>query len=407
MNAYFIHRDPILDRSKAVVGYELFFRTDGDAEQGAKWPAVPMDGTAIQVIATDVGFERLTGGKQAFLDIDTQIMETDLINVIPKKAVIQLTEKDVLDKSVLVGSTMLKKQDYGIALKSSQSGSTPPFNDVADFVKVDVSCLQSEDLPSVIAPFGKLPVTMVAVNVHDKQVFDKCQQLGFKLFQGSLFSRSDALPPESISSNQTLLMQLSRHLRENKDVSIIENAFKNSPKLTFGLLNLMNSAFFGVSNKVSSIRHAITLLGYENLQKWVVLLLFTVDNRDASSNPLIEKAVVRGRMMEFLAQEAGKRSSAESAFITGMLSFISILFNVSSEEVLKKLNLTQEIEQALMARAGFLGGLLSIAEKVDSQDYEGLSPNLESLNLTLEQVLSAETAAVMEGPPVFNGNQVT
>jgi len=103
------------------------------------------------------------------------------------------------------------------------------------------------------------------------------------------------------------------------------------------LLQLINSAFFGVAQKVTSIRHAITLLGYENLQKWLTLLLFTIDRRDDQSNPLIEKAVVRGLVMEVLAKKAGERSVSDSAFITGTLSMINLLFNINSDEVAKKM----------------------------------------------------------------------
>ena len=102
---------------------------------------------------------------------------------------------------------------------------------------------------------------------------------------------------QSISSSQQVLLRLYNDLRADQDVGVLERTFKDNPKLAYGLLQLMNSAFFRVGPKVASIGHAITLLGYDNLEKWVVLLLFAVD-KDAQSQPLVEKALTRSRLME-------------------------------------------------------------------------------------------------------------
>ena len=212
-------------------------------------------------------------------------------------------------------------------------------------------------------------------------------------------SSGDGSP--SISSSQEVLLKLFNDLRANKDVAVIERTFKDSPKLAYGLLQLMNSAFFRAGRKVASIGQAITLLGYENLQKWIVLLLFTVDHRDAQSHPLIEKALMRSRLMESLAKKTGEWALADSAFITGMLSFMNVFFNLKPDEVTRKLNLIQEIQDALEKRKGVLGNLLALAEKTDRQEYDGMDEEIAALKLSAEDVLWAETNAIMDSERVF------
>ena len=190
-------------------------------------------------------------------------------------------------------------------------------------------------------------------------------------------------------------------LRANKDVAVIERTFKESPKLAYGLLQLMNSAFFQAGRNIASIGQAISLVGYENLQKWVVLLLFTVDHRDAQSHPLIEKALMRSRLMESLAKKTGERALVDSAFITGMLSFMNVFFNLKPDELTRKLNLVQEIRDALEKREGVLGTLLSLAEKTDRQEYDGMDEEIKAVKLSIEDVLAAETHAVMDSGRVF------
>jgi len=396
MNGYYIHKEPVLDRKKGVFGYRLYFRSASPAETGEKWPVIPVDGPLIEAMMQGGGFERLTGNAAAFVDADLNMLDLDVLQSVPKGSVFQVSEKDGLDKDVIIKAAMLRKQNYRIAVAhAGRPMGLLPLHQTTDFVRIDVCPYEENQVASTIALFQKLPLKFAAYNVENSTVYDQCEKLGCELFEGPFFVRPTE-SAEPISSSQTLLMQLSNDLRANKDVSHVERLFKNSPKLTFGLLKLINSAFFSVTQKVTSIRHAITLLGYENLQKWVVLLLFTVDRRDEKVNPLIERAIVRGRVMETLAKQAGERSVGDSAFITGMLSLINVLFNVSADEVMEKMNLAREIQEALLDREGALGTLLTIVEKMDLQEYEPAADELGILNLTPKDLLTAETDAIVE-----------
>jgi c-di-GMP-related signal transduction protein len=396
MNGYNIHKEPILDRKKGVFGYRLYFRSARQEESGPKWPVIPVDGQLVAAMRQGGGFEKLTGPKRAFVDVELGMLELDTLRTLPAGSVFQVTERDGLDKDVIIKSGVLKKLNYQIAVgHSGHTMSVLPLHQVADFVLVDALSLDADQLSLAVSMFQRLPVRLAAHKVQDAAAYERCVKLGFELFEGPFFVQPTE-GTEPISSSQTLLMQLSNDLKANRDVTHIEKLFKNSPKLTFGLLKLINSAFFGVAQKITSIRHAITLLGYENLQKWVVLLLFTVDRRDEKANPLIERAIVRGRVMEMLAKLAGEKSVMDSAFITGMLSLINVLFNVSPSEVMEKMNLAQEIQEALLNRQGSLGRLLTAVEKMDLQEYESMDEELGALRLNTADLLSAETDATVE-----------
>jgi EAL and modified HD-GYP domain-containing signal transduction protein len=355
-----------------------------------------MDGPMIEAVLQGGGFEKLAGNVPAFIDVDLNMLDLDVLRSLPKGSFFQVSERDGLDKDVIVKAAVLRKQDYQIVVAQSAQGTgLLPLHQAADYVRMDISLLNEDQIALMAALFQRVPLKLYACNVQDSTVYSQCEKMGFELFEGPFFVRPTE-GAEPISSSQTLLMQLSNDLRANKDVSDIEKLFKNSPKLTFGLLKLINSAFFAVSQKVTSIRHAITLLGYENLQKWIVLLLFTIDRRDEKANPLIERAIVRGRVMEVLAKQAGARSVGDSAFITGMLSLINVLFNVSADEVTEKMNLSQEIQDALLKREGDLGTLLKIVDKMDLQKYEAAAEELDAMRLTTADLLSAETDAIIE-----------
>ena len=400
MSTYYVHKEPVLDRKRCLFGNEFSFRRHDSSGNGLKWPPLSVDEDVVGAVSSEGGFERLAGSSRAFLNLDMAAMKGDMRSLLPRNSILQVAEREALDKDVILGTITLKKQAYQIAIDYTPSGrGLLPLHRIADFIRINASSYSPDQ---TLALFEGLPAKLIAASVEDGESFAQYRDLGFELFQGPFFMKSSGDGSPSISSSQEVLLQLFNDLRTSQDVNVIERTFKNNPKLAYGLLRLMNSAFFRVGPKVASIGQAIALLGYENLQKWVVLLLFTVDHGDAQSHPLIEKALTRSRLMESLAQKAGKKDFADSAFITGMLSFMNVFFNMKASEVTEKLNLVQEIQDALTERKGALGILLALAEKADRQDYDHMDDETEALSLSAEDVLWAETRAIMDWRALAN-----
>ena len=358
-----------------------------------RWPVLSVDEDVVGALSSEGGFESLVGSTPAFLTLDVASMKGDMVAFFPKNIVFQIPEREASDKDVLLGTVALKKQGYQVAMDYTPSGrGFSQLHRITDFVRITSSSLLAEQ---AVAGFEGLPARLIAASVEDEESFARFCDLGFEVFQGPFFTQSSGNGSPTISSSQQVLLRLYNDLRANKDVGVIERTFKDNPKLAYGLLQLMNSAYFRSGPKVDSIGHAIALLGYENLEKWVVLLLFAVD-RDAQSHPLIEKALIRSRLMESLAVKTKEKGLADKAFIAGMLSFMNVFFHMRPDEVADKLNLVQEIQDALMRREGVLGMLLALAEKADRQDYEEMDEETEALGISAEDVLRAESNALMD-----------
>jgi c-di-GMP-related signal transduction protein len=396
MYEYYLHKEPILNGNGRTYGHEFSFRNAEKPRDGRPWPTVPVDHDVISVL-TGRGLDHLIRSKRVFVRVSADAMRFDALDALPKTFVFEICERDGLDKDIILKSSILRKRGYQIAAEETPPGrGLLPFHQIADFIRIDTSSTDSEELSAAIALFGDRPLRRIATNVQDRKSFQECRSKGFDLFQGAFFIDPPAGPREPVSDSQVLLMQLSRDLKSNREIAIIENTFRNSPRLTFGLLQLINSAFFGVSVKVVSIRQAITLLGYESLLKWVALLLFTAGRNNDHINPVAEKAILRGRVMEALAKEAGHKGAADGAFITGMLSLFTVLFDIDFPHLTAEMKLGEEIQDALLHGEGLLGALLDLAEKADRQDYDNMYPELDALDLSMAHLLAAETDAIAD-----------
>jgi c-di-GMP-related signal transduction protein len=398
MIQYLLTRKPLLDKNTNILAYEVLFRSTNGVRPTFSPALAP--GDALTFFLAVNNFEQLAGDKTAMFSLGPDVLRDQVTALLPhQRSVLEVSDAGApIDPAFVERCETLRKQGFRFCLTDfNPDGSFSPLLQLAEFVEVSVTGQENSKIAEQLGLLKKLPVKTIASGIETKEDFDYCLRLGFDMFKGGFYYKSSLHRSKSVSPSQLLLLELSAYLARDEDMQIVERIFKKNPDLTFGLLKLINSAFFRVQQKITSIRQAIALLGYENLQKWVALLLFTIDHRDHTLNPLVEKVLIRGRMMELLAERVtSSKTVSDSAFITGILSFVNVLFGVALPDIIAKLNLAQEIQEALGKRQGLLGTFLSIIEDLDNEDYEELETKLSSVHIRGLDMLAIETKALIE-----------
>jgi EAL and modified HD-GYP domain-containing signal transduction protein len=129
----------------------------------------------------------------------------------------------------------------------------------------------------------------------------------------------------------------------------------------------------------------------------VQLALFAGKDNRGLSSPLLEMAAVRGRLMEILMMQLTNRQrtseQVETAFLTGILSLLDVLYETSMQSVVDSLNLSDEMAAALLYRRGFLGKLLELTERLEKMDFAAVHKLLEELSISFDQLQQAQLAA--------------
>ena len=406
-NKIFIGRQPILDRQKKTFGYELLFRSSNiqsaNVEDNMKATA------SVMVNAlNNIGITKLIGDKKGFINVDENVLASGITDLLPKKTtILELLETVQVDEAVLDLCRNARREGYQIALDDYIHNSLSEILHIASYVKIDIMATERGEIVRIYKDLKQyLHLKFLAEKVETNDDFEFCYNLGFDYFQGYFFAKPSIVSAKSISPAQLVLLDLSRRLAKEEDFFIIEKVFRQNPELHIKLLQFINSAAFYTAQKIASIGQSIALLGYRNLQKWVTLLLFAGEGYDMKSTPLFERAVLRGRIMELLAQRITKDiSTADTAFITGVLSLIDTLFQSPLEGILKELNLSEEINEALLHREGLLGNLVSIIEGLEKEKYDELQYRLASLKVGIDEFLSIESNAIIEFENMNNNNQ--
>lgn len=396
---FFIGRQPILDVKQQIFGYELLFRAASHHTTAQFESQAQASASVISSALSDFGLQDVLGDKLGFLNITAGVLHSEMLELLPiEQSVLEILETIELDDNVRLRCSELKSMGFKIALDDHiYSPDHSAFYKMVDIVKVDIMATDPLELPAIAANLRKYPVQLLAERVETVEVFEQCLEYGFELFQGYFFERPVIIGQKRIDPSGIAMMKLLQQLNEDWDIDEVEDTFRENPSLTFNLLKLVNSVMIGLREKIKNIRHAIMILGINHLRRWVQLALFAGKDDRGLNSPLLEMAAVRGRLMELLMMQRtgqGRTSDlVETAFLTGILSLLDALYETPMEHVVESLHLSEDMADALLRREGQLGQLLHLAEKLEKTDFAAVQELLNSLSISLDQLLAAQLDA--------------
>jgi len=394
-------RQPILDREQRIVAYELLFRSAG----GGNAATVECNFTATAEVVVrafmELGLTNVLGDYQGYINVDEWFLTSDLVEMLPKdRVVLEILETVEFTPAIVARLRDLRQKGMRLALDdlSSVRADQVPIMDLIEVVKVDLLALDAGGLPVVLDHLQRWPVRLLAEKIDDRQQFERCHRQGFGLFQGYYFAKPTILVGRRVDPARTGVLRLVNLVAGDVEVGQLEQEFKQCPSMAYNLLRLVNSVAFGLPAKIVSLRHAITILGRRQLQRWLQLLLFTQRADGApSGQPLLALAASRGKLMELMMDRIapGNRGQADQAFMVGVLSLLDALFGVALSDLLVELNLTDAVRAALLRGEGLLGQMLDIVRAQEQNRFADLDARLAELpQLSLSDFNQAQIQAL-------------
>jgi EAL and modified HD-GYP domain-containing signal transduction protein len=151
------------------------------------------------------------------------------------------------------------------------------------------------------------------------------------------------------------------------------------------LLRYINSVGFGLSCEVQSIGHALTILGRNQLYRWLTLLMVTAGN-NSTSPALMKTSITRGRLTELLGEPFFDKKDRDNLFGVGVFSLLDVMLKVPMEDILEKLQLPEPIVDALTKRSGIFGPFLKLTEACEDADSKEILHLAEMLQLNPDKV---------------------
>ena len=185
------------------------------------------------------------------------------------------------------------------------------------------------------------------------------------------------------------------HRVDNEDpIERLENTLKRDPSLAFKLLRYINSPAFGLRVEISSFRHAIMLLGYQRLKRWLALLLATA-SKDVNLRPVMFAAVRRGLLMEELVAGNGDEEMRSEMFICGVFSLLDRMFQETFAKLLGSIPVPERVYQALVKNEGPYQPYLAMVKAAEGESVHDYREAAEKLLMSVAEINRAQLRALM------------
>lgn len=387
----------LLDPKKQIIGYRMHWDAAGSQPAAAGLQAL-VNTVAAAFMQRERGW--LMGKVGLLFDVtpDT-VRDLDWRGLPPKRIILCWRAEDLQDtESVLPLLKILREDGFGhlvagelpqdtalcellthcdvvdasaarmtAARNANRRGLIPFATEMRDWVEFDT--LASRRVPVLVAPGRHPPLT---VRPRDK------------------------LQPETI-----LIVRLLQMVQRNEDVREIESALKHDAALTYRVLRLISSPGVGCGIEVESVRHAVAMLGYSRLFRFLSQLLTETEARH-SPPFLMKKAIIRGRFVELLGHNLLGAKDGDNLFLAGMFSVVDQLVGMSMTELMDKVQLADAVQIAILKHEGIYGPMLSLAMACES-DPNAAEALAERLFMSTHQVNAAHLGAIAWAQEITRG----
>lgn len=383
MNVY-MTRQPIFDRDGNVFAYELLYRVNGETTaHNVNSEDTPPAETVFGIDIKDV-----VGKARAYINFASDLLIRGAARSIsPEALVVEVLENQLEDELVLNEIQNLKERGYLIALAGAGRSDEPgELLSNCDLVRIDIKQPQKtvEKTAYVCRYSNKL---MLAENVETPSDFECAKKLGCTYMRGYYFARPAANTESNIQPLPVNLMSTMQLMASPEpEIKDIVDVMSRDAAMCQRILRLINSVYFGVSSRVSSINQAILILGLDYLREWVYLMgmqkISQNDNMELMKLSLLLAKFSRGLSELVPAAE----NQGEAFYLMGLLSMMVFSGERFLAQALDEFPLTNDIKKGLLRRGGMYSDVFEMALFYSDGKWEEFDNIAEKYRLSADEV---------------------
>jgi EAL and modified HD-GYP domain-containing signal transduction protein len=241
-----------------------------------------------------------------------------------------------------------------------------------DVVKLDWPFISVDEAAQIAEAFHKSGKLVLAEKIETREDFTKAQDIGCDLFQGFFFTRPQLVKSSAASVNSATWLNLLDMALHDSSIDELERFLRAAPSLTVQLLRLANSIsrwYLHISD-LTSIRQGLALIGMERLARWCCFMLYGTHENN-KTDPLVQLVRRRADFMERVTRKLFPNNERlrQEAYLSALLSLAHVPNGMDAQSFMSSVAVGPSIREAVLARGGWLGALLTVAECVEKGEY--------------------------------------
>ncbi len=397
MHDTYVARQPIFNARRQTLGYEILFR---NGENNAYPADIDPNRATYRLIVENflsLGTNPAMRGSRCFINFPYQSLLNRLPLSLPRKEiVVEVLESCPPNDELFAALQELHHRGYHVALDDFVY--TPQwerFLPLVQIIKIDIQQVGLDAACEFVTRrLGQgCKRKYLAEKIETEQEYVRARSAGFSFFQGFFFSKPLLVKQRYFSPEQMVVMELFQEVcKPVVDFEKVESIVSKDVAVSYQLIKFVNAMSDRLEVSISSFRQALVYLGQDKLKTFVSL---AIASYISSTKPpaLFDLSLQRAQFCLLMARDNPFREFHDQAFLIGLFSILDALLDLSLEQLVGQLPLTETIKSALLAREGPLGTLLSIEECFERGDWQGVSRGCQSLKLPTHIVLKKLTEA--------------
>jgi c-di-GMP-related signal transduction protein len=188
---FLLARQPIVDRQRTVVAYELLYRS-GDGNAAFFIDDALATTSVVNTAFRRIGISAVIGGARALVNVNAEFLLSRRVEELPQNQVmLEILETVEIDEQIVKRCRVLKEKGYQLALDDvcHYSETFEPLLEFVDVVKIDVKQLDAASLAILVQKLRAWPARLLAEKVETIGRVKQCLELGVDWFQGFVYGQ--------------------------------------------------------------------------------------------------------------------------------------------------------------------------------------------------------------------------
>ena len=392
----FIARQPILNINKRLYGYELLYRgTPGKmlGQVSGEQATASLLSSAFLTGDIDV----ISNNRLCFINFTQELLENDLPLSFPKnKIVVEILEDVEPTPEIVSICSKLKEKGYTLALDDFvYDRKYEPLLELATIVKIDIRLTPLNTLVRTLNLLKHHRIKLLAEKVETEKEFVLANRMGFSYFQGYFFCKPEGIRIKEISAIKLNLIRLLAEITK-KEIALerLREIILSDVAITYKLLRFLNSAYFYLLQKVTTVKHGVALLGEKELRSFCLVIIVSELATD-KPDELVRLALVRAKFCELLGEQTAlSEIECANLFLIGLFSLLDGMLGCSMSEILENLPINVVVKETLQGGENRYLVFLRLSEALEKNNLTACKRYQDDLVLTDDQTRACYFEAV-------------
>lgn len=375
MSIQFLAKQPILDKTSEVIGYELLYR---DSEENAFPPGLTDEQASARMFyetALFHGINNVTEQRKAFVNLCDKSVLKQLPNLVSREnLIVEIVERSLIDSETLNAIADLHEQGYVFALDDydfdEKWADLAPY---VSYVKFDIPEDNALIAPTVKEIRTTFPnVKLVAERIETKMQADFAFECGVDYLQGYYFAKPVIMKFNNIDPSKAVAMELVSCLSQDLlDFDSVSKILSRDISLTARIIKLANVSLAFRNLNISSVNKAVVYLGEDTMRKFISVVAVTKLGSD-KPDEIVMLGLRRALFIQNLPTLIGQKPTP-TGFLVGLLSVLDAILDCTIEEVIDKLQLQEKMANSLLHYEGQYGCALELVKHVEKAEWKEVS----------------------------------